>query len=190
MKSKKQKLTVIYVHGLGKTCETSKKYHAIKNFFNNEDTNVIGFDWEQSDDLFPKIKNFISSNVKIKNNILVIGSSAGGKVALAFKDIFEEYFNTFVMVALLNPLTNELHRSKNNPNLLTNEYLKYGDLHLRLNEALIVYSTGDEMIDQVKNVLEMPKRNKYVNVGRDNHGLSNSTGIALNEIEIYMNSFV
>lgn len=182
-------LQIIYIHGLGSSSEKSSKFKAIKEHFANE-ANVIGFDWLQSDDLGAKIKTFISSSVDLSKPIMLIGSSAGGKVAQLFKYVLNKFYKTFAMTVLLNPLADIKNRTTSNRNVITNDYLKYGELHCIQNEMLIIYSENDEMIDQLQNVKEFNQHNKFLNVGYDDHRLSNSTETILEAIDVYRNAYM
>lgn len=182
LKEKMKSLDIIYIHGLGSSIATGRKYKELKEIY----PNIIGFDWNQSDNLIEKIDPFIDTELNPNKTALIIGSSAGGKVALLMKERIKEKLNSFALTCLINPLTDKKHRLTNIP--LTNEYLINGEFHKTNEESLIIYSHEDQVIEQLGSIQEFPNSNSFVRVS-DDHSLSNSIDIIIEEIEKYTYSF-
>ena len=171
---------IIYIHGLGSSASTSKKFQDIHSAFEN----VIQFQWNQKTLTLESLENF-ANKLDTSKHLFIIGSSAGGKIAIRLKNILQT--KTWAGLVLLNPLLDITFRKQANQNILTNQLL-LDDIESNITEALVIYSEEDELIDQKLNVESMSTSNKFVKV-HDNHRLSNSSSIIIEEVDKYLNSY-
>ena len=172
---------IIYIHGLGSSASTSKKFQDIRSAFEN----VIQFQWNQKNLTSKTLENF-ANELDTSKHIAIIGSSAGGKLAIRLKNILQT--KTWAGLVLLNPLLDIAFRKQANQNILTNQLLLDDIEASNITEALVIYSEEDELIDQKLNVESMSTSNKFVKV-HDNHRLSNSSSIIIEEVDKYLNSY-
>jgi predicted esterase YcpF (UPF0227 family) len=172
---------IIYIHGLGSSASTSKKFQDIHSAFEN----VIPFHWNQKTLTLESLENF-ANKLDTSKHIIIIGSSAGGKLAVRLHNILKD--KTWSGLVLLNPLFDVDFRKQANQTILTNQLLLDDIEASNITEALVIYSEEDELIDQKLNVESMSTSNKFVKV-HDNHRLSNSSSVIVEEVDKYLNSY-
>jgi predicted esterase YcpF (UPF0227 family) len=76
---------IIYIHGLGSSASTSKKFQDIHSAFEN----VIPFHWNQKTLTLESLENF-ANKLDTSKHIIIIGSSAGGKLAVRLHNILKD----------------------------------------------------------------------------------------------------
>lgn len=171
-------LNVVYIPGLGGSILNGEKF----KFFKEVYPNIHGFQWDESDDLDQKLTTFITTIINPKLITLIIGSSAGGKIALLMKQIMLELGYQSPFTCLLNPLANVNHRLLDFS--LSNPYLITGNLHLVNQYSLIIWSAEDEVINQIASIKEFDPNNTFIQVN-DDHSLRLSMSTIVKRIDEY-----
>lgn len=172
-------LNIVYIHGLGGSILNGEKFKYFKGIY----PNIIGFQWEQTDDLNKKITAFIQNHINPKLQTLIIGSSAGGKITLLMKKLIINHTGTFPLTCLLNPLANINYKLIDLQ--LENEYLLTAELHKDNIESLIIWSPQDEVINQNESIQQFNFNNWFVQVN-DDHALRKSMHIVVKRIDEYV----
>lgn len=174
---------IIYIHGLGGS-NKSQKYLELQKTY-SENYNVYCFEWNQDDDIYSVMLEQLLKVDKTKVTFL-IGSSSGGKIVYIVKEIMKKLdftYNPFCI--LLNPLTNIEYTTLKDE--FYNSYLCGNFDYKMLQNAFILYSNEDEVINQKVSIKEYSIFNFFYKTN-DDHRLSKSFDKLkqiISEIEFY-----